>query len=71
MLKLKFYLFPEVDLNFKVHQDTHFRISVYFIFLEAVFISEQIVEFRYGTLLEVTDTLSSKLNVFICMILQC
>ena len=37
---------------------------------EAVFISEQITECRFGALLEISDTFSFKLNVFSYMILQ-
>ena len=39
--------------------------------IEAIFISEQITECRFGALLEITDTFSSKLNVFSYMVLQC
>ena len=37
---------------------------------ETVFISEQTVENRFGTLLEISDKFITKLNVFSCTILQ-
>ena len=37
---------------------------------EAVFISKQITECRFGALLEISHTFSSTLNVSGCMILQ-
>ena len=43
--------------------------SIMFVF-ETVFISEQTVENRFGTLLEIRDKFITKLNVFSCMILQ-
>ena len=36
-----------------------------FVIEAAVFISEQITECRFGTFLDISDTFSSKLNVFI------
>ena len=39
--------------------------------IEAVFVSKQITECRFGALLEITDTFRSKLNIFSYMILQC
>ena len=39
--------------------------------IEAVLISEQITQCRFGALLEINDTLSSKLSVFSYMILKC
>ena len=38
---------------------------------ESVFISEQIIKCRFGTLLEISNTFSCKLNVFSHMNLQC
>ena len=38
---------------------------------EALFISEQITEYRLGTLLEISDKFNTKLNVFNYMILHC
>ena len=49
-------------------------LSFYISFLlviEAVFISEEITEYRFGALLEISDTFSSKLNAFSYMIWQC
>ena len=37
---------------------------------ETVFISEQTVENKFGTLLEISDKFITKLNDFSCMILQ-
>ena len=39
--------------------------------IEAIFISEQIVECRFGALLEISEKFSSNLNVFCYMILKC
>ena len=50
--------------NLKVKQITLFVI-------EAVFVSEQITECRFGAMFEISDKFSFKLNVFSYMILQC
>ena len=39
--------------------------------IEAVFISEQVTECRFGALLDISDTFSSKLNAISYMIWQC
>ena len=39
--------------------------------IEVVFISEQITKCSFGALLEISDTFTSKLNVFSYMIFQC
>ena len=46
-----------------------FYSSIRFVF-ETIFISEQIAENRFGALLEISDSLTTKLNVFRYMILQ-
>ena len=46
-----------------------FYSSIRFVF-ETIFISEQIAENRFGALLEISDSLATKLNVFRYMILQ-
>ena len=37
---------------------------------ETVFISEQIAENRFRALLQISDKLITKLNIFSCMVLQ-
>ena len=44
-----------------------FYSSILFV-IEAVFISEQVTEWRFGALLETSDAFSSKLNAFSYMI---
>ena len=46
-----------------------FYSSIRFVF-ETIYISEQIAENRFGALLEISDSLTTKLNVFRYMILQ-
>ena len=46
-----------------------FYSSIRFVF-ETIYISEQIAENRFGALLEISDSLITKLNVFRYMILQ-
>ena len=55
--------------NLNLQLPLAFYSSTMFVF-DTVFISEQIVEHRFGALLEISDKFITKLNVFSYMILQ-
>ena len=56
--------------SFQRKQELTVKSSLLFV-IEAVFISEQIKECRFGALLEISDKSSFKLNTFSYMIWQC
>ena len=72
-MKYQFHFLSYVDAVLVFYEQMFFEIfvvkSLWFV-IEAEFISEQITQCRIGALLEISDTFSSKLNIFSDIILQ-